>query len=154
MRKIAIALLTTTLITGSALAADNNHQQSQGGQAQQQNTQQPQQQNTQQQNQDRTQQRTQRQANPQSNQQASQDNQLVSPQDLSRGKIRRVQQALDKDGFNPGPTDGRWGPRTENAIKQFQQSKQIQSNGQLDQQTVADLGLDSSTFLQSQGGQR
>jgi hypothetical protein len=155
MRKVAIALLTTTLITGGAAAANNNQQQSPGAQ--------PQQRNTQQQNQDRTQQGAQQQAKPPSNQQAaqdnknqqaSQDNKIVSPQDLSRGKIRKLQQALDRDGFNPGPTDGHWGPRTEDAIKQFQQSKQIQSNGQLDRQTVADLGLDASTFSHSQGGQR
>jgi peptidoglycan hydrolase-like protein with peptidoglycan-binding domain len=79
--------------------------------------------------------------------------QLVStlgPDSLSRGEVRQVQRALDKDGFKAGPTDGRWGRETANAVKQFQQSKQLQATGQLDQQTVADLGLDTSQFSQSQ----
>jgi peptidoglycan hydrolase-like protein with peptidoglycan-binding domain len=53
-----------------------------------------------------------------------------------------------------GRTDGRWGPRTENAVKEFQQSKQIKANGRLDQQTIADLGLDQSILSQQKGGQR
>ena len=138
MRKAAIALLATTLITSGAFAADKNYQQPPKG-AQ-----------TQQQNQDRTQQSTQNQTNPPNNQQAAQNNQPISPRNLSQSKIRQVQQALDKDGFSTGRADGRWGPKTENAIKQFQQSKQIPSSGQLDQQTVADLGLDASNFSQQQ----
>jgi peptidoglycan hydrolase-like protein with peptidoglycan-binding domain len=123
MRKIAIALLATAVIGSPAIAASDNQQQPQ-----------PQQQS-----------KTQNQPNDQ----AAQNDQQISPQNLSRGKVRQVQQALDKNGFKAGPTDGRWGRETENAVKQFQQSKQIQANGQLDQQTVADLGLDSSQFSQS-----
>jgi len=83
-------------------------------------------------------------------QQSAENSQPISPQNLSRGEVRQVQQALNKDGFKPGPTDGRWGNETENAVKQFQQSKQLQATGQLDEQTVADLGLDASRFSQSQ----
>ena len=138
MRTAAIALLATTLITSGAFAADKNYQQPPTG-AQMQHQQKGDQQNTQ------------NQGNmPNNNQQAAQNDQTNAPQNLSRGKIRQVQQALDKDGFNTGRADGRWGPKTENAIKQFQQSKQIQSSGQLDQQTVADLGLDASAFSQQQ----
>jgi hypothetical protein len=36
-------------------------------------------------------------------------------------------------------------------VKQFQQSKQMQPTGQLNEQTVADLGLDTSKFPQPQG---
>jgi peptidoglycan hydrolase-like protein with peptidoglycan-binding domain len=134
MRKAAIALLATTLITSGAFAADKNYQQPPKG-AQMQNQ--------------GSQQNTQNQANqPDNNQQAAQNGQSTSPQNLSQGKIRQVQQALDKDGFQVGRADGRWGPNTENAVKQFQQSKQIQANGQLDQQTVADLGLAASNFSQ------
>jgi peptidoglycan hydrolase-like protein with peptidoglycan-binding domain len=130
MRKAAIALLATTLIIPAAFAA--NQQQPNGAQPQAQ---------------DRGQQNTQNQSGqPNNNQQAAQNDQSISPDNLSQGKIRQVQQALDKDGFSTGRVDGRWGPKTENAVKQFQQSKQIQANGQLDQQTVADLGLDASNF--------
>src|ERR1700759_4004062 len=140
MRKAAIALLATTLITSGAFAAsnngNNNQQPPQGAQMQHQRDQGPQQ-------------NTQDQGNmPNNDQRAAQNDQTISPQNLSKGKIRQVQQALDKDGFSTGRTDGRWGPKTENAVKEFQQSKQIQANGQLDQQTVADLGLDTSNFSQ------
>jgi hypothetical protein len=143
MRKAAIALLATTLITSGAFAASNNYNNTSNN-----NQQPPQGAQMQHQQKQRSQQNTQNQASPPSNQQAAQNDQTTAPQNLSRGKIRQVQQALDKDGFNTGRTDGRWGPKTANAIKQFQQSKQIQSNGQLDQQTVADLGLDTSNFPQ------
>jgi peptidoglycan hydrolase-like protein with peptidoglycan-binding domain len=123
MKKIAIALLATAVIGSPAIAASNNQQQSQ------------------------PQQQSQKQNQP--NNQAAQNDQQISPQNLSRGKVRQVQQALDKNGFKAGRSDGRWGRETENAVKQFQQSKQIQANGQLDQQTIADLGLDSSQFSQS-----
>ncbi|WP_157450182.1 peptidoglycan-binding domain-containing protein [Bradyrhizobium sp. ARR65] len=144
MRKIAIALLASTATGTPAIAASNNQQQPQTKQMQPQTQGQVQPQNNAQQN-------AQSQGN--SNQQQAQNDQ-ISPHNLSRGEIRQVQQALDKNGFSAGPTDGRWGRETENAAKQFQQSKQIQANGQLDQQTVADLGLDVSRFSQSQGGRK
>lgn len=132
-KTIMIAMVSTALIGAPAFAASNtDRNQTQGAkQMQPQNSGQSQQ-NTQ-------------------NQQSAQNTQAISPEKLPRSEIRQIQQALDKDGFHAGTADGRWGSRTENAVKQFQQSKQIQANGQLDQQTVADLGLDASKFSQSQG---
>lgn len=146
MNKIAIAMLTTAAMIGAPAfaASDNNQQQSQGAQMQQ-----PQNNDQAQQNKQNQQQNVQNQQN-QKNQQSAENSQPIQPNNLSRGEIRQVQQALDKDGFKAGTTDGRWGPHTQDAVKQFQQSKQIQANGQLDQQTVADLGLDASKFSQSQ----
>jgi peptidoglycan hydrolase-like protein with peptidoglycan-binding domain len=132
MRKIAFALLATTLIGSPAIAASDNQQQPQNQQSQTQN--QPQAQNK-------------------SNNQSAQNKQAISPESLSRADIRQVQQALQQNGFKSGRADGRWGPETENAVKQFQQSKQIEASGQLDQQTVADLGLDASKFSQSRNQQ-
>lgn len=140
MRKIAIALLTTTMLAApAAFAASNNQQQQQPqGQQMQQN---------QQQNQQNAQDQQHQQKKPQ---QTAENNQPISPHKLSRGDVRQVQQALDKDGFKAGRTDGRWGKETRNAVKQFQQSKQMQATGQLNEQTVADLGLDTSKFPQPQ----
>ena len=118
MRKIVIALLATTLIGSPVFAASNNQKRPQTKQQQTSQTQPPKQQQT------------------------AQDNQ--TQQNLPRREIRQAQQALNKDGFKVGRADGRLGPETEAAIKQFQQSKQIQPSGQLDQQTMADLGLDTS----------
>jgi len=74
--------------------------------------------------------------------------QTISPNSLSRNEVRQVQQALEKNGFRAGPIDGRWGQKTSDALKHFQQSKNIQANGQLDQQTLSDLGLNGAQFGQ------
>lgn len=139
MRKIAIALLATAVIGSPAIAASHNQQQPQNQQSQTQN--QP--------NNDQVQNQRNNRSQNHPNNQSAQNDQQISPQNLSRGNIRQVQQALDKSGFKTGRADGRWGPETESAVKQFQQSKQIQASGQLDQQTIADLGLDASHFSQS-----
>jgi peptidoglycan hydrolase-like protein with peptidoglycan-binding domain len=137
MRELAIAVLTTTMLAAPAAFAASNNQQPQGQQMQQ----------NQHQNQQNAQDQQQQQNSPQ---QSAENNQPIPSQSLSRSDVRQVQQALDKDGFKAGRTDGRWGNKTENALKQFQQSKQIQATGQLNEQTVADLGLDTSKFPQPQ----
>ena len=40
------------------------------------------------------------------------------------------------------PADGKMGPKTRAAVKEFQQSKGIEPSGELDQRTVTALGLD------------
>lgn len=155
MRKIAIALLTTTMLAAPAFAGSNNKQQPQNQQqGQMQQHQQPNQQNAQAQKNQQNGQQNQQNGQPQ---ESAQNNQPIPPDSLSREQVRQVQRALDKEGFKAGPTDGRWGSETEDAVKQFQQRKQLQSTGQLDQQTVADLGLDASKFQpknQQQGQQQ
>ena len=137
MRKLAIALLTTTMLAApAAFAASTNQQPSQGQQMQQN------------QHQKNAQDQQHQQNNPQ---QSAENNQPIPSQRLSRGDVRQVQQALDKDGFKAGRTAGRWGNKTASAVQQFQQSKQMQPTGQLNEQTVADLGLDTSKFPQPQG---
>jgi peptidoglycan hydrolase-like protein with peptidoglycan-binding domain len=84
-----------------------------------------------------------RQANQNNGQQQQQQaaNQPISPRQLGHSGVRQVQQALDKDGFRAGRTDGIYGPETQAALKDFQKSKNIQSNGRLDRQTLSDLGV-------------
>jgi peptidoglycan hydrolase-like protein with peptidoglycan-binding domain len=79
----------------------------------------------------------------QANQPNAQKNQQVaiSPRRLGRSSMRRVQQALDKDGFHAGRADGVLGTKTRTALTDFQKSKGIQSTGQLDNQTLSDLGV-------------
>ncbi|MDR4517251.1 MAG: peptidoglycan-binding protein [Nitrosomonas sp.] len=55
--------------------------------------------------------------------------------------IRRVQQALVKAGYNPGPVDGISGPRTLTAIKDFQQGNNLAA-GALTKETLRTLGVD------------
>jgi hypothetical protein len=73
--------------------------------------------------------------------------QTISPNSLSQNEVRQIQQALEKNGVGAGPIDGRWGAKTTDAVKQFQQSKNIQANGQLDQQTLSNLGLNGAQFV-------
>jgi hypothetical protein len=131
MRQFAIALLATTMISTAAFAADTTPPQ---------NTQNQMPQNQMQSNQ---------QAQKPDTQNADQS-QPISVKTLSRKEIRQVQQALNKNGEKVGPTDGRWGPKTEDALKQFEQAKNIPANGQLDRQAVASLGLNPSEFSQAQ----
>ncbi len=71
------------------------------------------------------------------------------------GVVRQVQQQLKQQGINAGPVDGQWGPLTEKGVRQFQQSKNIQASGQLDEQTLAALGIQepgSATGSSKTGG--
>jgi opacity protein-like surface antigen len=79
-------------------------------------------------------------------------NEPVSPRQLGHSGVRQVQQALDKDGFHAGRADGIYGPETQAALKDFQKSKNIQNSGQLDRQTLSDLGVKmaSNQNMQSQ----
>lgn len=58
--------------------------------------------------------------------------------------VKQAQQALKQKGIDAGPVDGQWGPLTQQGVKQFQQQNQIQATGQLDQQTLASLGIEQS----------
>src|SRR5437868_7355606 len=55
--------------------------------------------------------------------------------------IRQVQQALNDKGLNAGPVDGQLGPKTKNALRQFQQKQGIQRTASLDSQTLSALGV-------------
>ena len=49
--------------------------------------------------------------------------------------VRGAQQALRDKGFDPGPVDGRMGPRTTAAVREFQSKENIIASGQLDAET-------------------
>ena len=55
--------------------------------------------------------------------------------------VRSAQQALRDQGFNPGPIDGRMGPRTSAAIRDYQTKQGLTANGQLDDPTMDKLGV-------------
>jgi hypothetical protein len=61
--------------------------------------------------------------------------------EITMGAVRRVQQALNRQGFYAGRVDGVWGHNTIAAIKAFQRQKKLRVNGRLDSETVASLGL-------------
>lgn len=55
--------------------------------------------------------------------------------------IRQAQQKLQKKGYDPGPHDGVLGPRTQTAIKGYQQAEGLPVTSLLDQATTKQLGL-------------
>ena len=44
---------------------------------------------------------------------------IVHPGELSSATIQSIQQELKEAGYDPGPVDGRWGPRTKVAYDNF-----------------------------------
>jgi peptidoglycan hydrolase-like protein with peptidoglycan-binding domain len=54
--------------------------------------------------------------------------------------IRQAQEQLSSKG-HAVQADGKLGPKTQAAVKEFQQSEGIQASGRLDQETLAALGV-------------
>ncbi len=59
-------------------------------------------------------------------------------------ELRQAQQKLKDDGDYHGQIDGKFGPKTRQALKDFQQKNGLPQTGQLDQQTASKLGLNST----------
>lgn len=81
---------------------------------------------------------------------------LVEAKDKIKGKIpggakggagydqvRAAQQALKDKGFDPGPVDGKIGPKTRAAISDFQKQAGLKVSGRLDAETADELGVQS-----------
>jgi peptidoglycan hydrolase-like protein with peptidoglycan-binding domain len=64
-----------------------------------------------------------------------------SSPDPYTGFISRVQEKLRGLGFDAGPVNGDFGSKTQAALAQFQLSRIIPASGQLDDQTLAELGV-------------
>jgi peptidoglycan hydrolase-like protein with peptidoglycan-binding domain len=62
----------------------------------------------------------------------------------SQEQVRAVQQALKEKGQDPGPVDGVLGPRTQAALKAFQQAEGLTPSGRPDSETMAKLGVSES----------
>ncbi|MBF0587682.1 MAG: SEL1-like repeat protein [Magnetococcales bacterium] len=54
-------------------------------------------------------------------------------------KVARVQRRLWQRGFNPGPIDGRLGPKTKRAIRLYQRQQRIRVNGRITRQLTQRL---------------
>lgn len=66
-------------------------------------------------------------------------------QTMDAETVKRVQEALASQGYDPGPADGKLGPKTTEAVKRAQTDKGISATGKLDQQTVAALSSGESS---------
>ena len=68
---------------------------------------------------------------------------MTAPPKTSDDVVRKAQEALDRAGYQVGVADGRLGTRTVAAIKRFQADRYLPVTGQLDQTTIAALGIGS-----------
>lgn len=66
--------------------------------------------------------------------------------DATAGKsdVMSMQQALKDKGFDPGPADGRMGPRTRAALRDFQKKEGLNPTGRWDHETGGKLGVQMS----------
>lgn len=55
---------------------------------------------------------------------------------------KRVQQKLNEQGFDAGPVNGEFWTKTQAALAQFQLSQTLPASGQLDDATLAALGVE------------
>lgn len=55
--------------------------------------------------------------------------------------VKAAQEALKAQGHDPGPIDGILGPRTEAALREYQQDKGLPITGRPDRTTLAQLGV-------------
>src|SRR5262245_31573249 len=55
--------------------------------------------------------------------------------------INKVQERLNTLGFDAGPVNGEFGEKTQAALAQFQLGATIPASGQLDERTLAELGI-------------
>jgi len=59
----------------------------------------------------------------------------------ARARMRQIQERLRAAGFPPGPLDGRLGPQTRAALRQYQQHKGLGVTGSPDRQTLETLRM-------------
>ncbi len=74
---------------------------------------------------------------------AEEDNRLAKRHSKQASKksntIREAQQQLKAAGFDPGPADGRLGPNTRTALRDYQAAHKLPQTGKLDRATQKSL---------------
>jgi hypothetical protein len=68
-----------------------------------------------------------------------------------QSEIREAQMKLNQKGFDAGQPDGVMGPRTQDALAQFQRQQGLQESGQIDSATADALGISSGPSTTGQG---
>lgn len=66
--------------------------------------------------------------------------------------VRRIQARLKELGFDPGPLDGVFGPRTREAVLRFQQARHLPTVGFVGPRTLAALRAEASAPRPATGG--
>ncbi|MBU1006946.1 MAG: peptidoglycan-binding protein [Candidatus Omnitrophica bacterium] len=63
----------------------------------------------------------------------------VASSDTGKPTEKEIQKALKGAGFDPGAVDGKMGPRTQQAIKEFQRTKGLKIDGKVGPKTWVEL---------------
>ena len=74
---------------------------------------------------------------------------LTYSQPVPQAGVLAVQQRLQQQGAYSGRSDGIWGPDSQAALEHYQQTHGLQVTGQLNQATLATLGLPAGQVLTS-----
>ena len=61
-----------------------------------------------------------------------------------KDQVKAAQQALKDKGHDPGAIDGVMGPKTKQALRDFQKKEGLKESGQLDSETMAKLDMKTS----------
>lgn len=73
---------------------------------------------------------------------------------LSKDKVKEIQEALKDKGNDPGQIDGIMGPKTQQALRAFQKSENLQVTGRVDEKTASALGVDVEKAGSSAGSEK
>jgi peptidoglycan hydrolase-like protein with peptidoglycan-binding domain len=67
-----------------------------------------------------------------------------APKSTGQEHVKAAQQALKDKGHDPGSVDGRLGPRTQQALRDFQKTEGLEATGRLDEKTMQSLGIEGT----------
>jgi peptidoglycan hydrolase-like protein with peptidoglycan-binding domain len=67
-------------------------------------------------------------------------------------QVKAVQQALKDKGHDPGAVDGKMGPKTQAALRDFQSKEGLKASGRLDTETMSKLGVEAKAGASATGG--
>ena len=67
------------------------------------------------------------------------------------GEVKAVQQALKDKGHDPGAVDGKMGPKTQAALRDFQSKEGLKASGRLDTETMSKLGVEAKAGASATG---
>jgi peptidoglycan hydrolase-like protein with peptidoglycan-binding domain len=65
--------------------------------------------------------------------------------------VKAVQQALKDKGHDPGEVDGKMGPKTQAAVRDFQSKEGLTASGRLDAETMSKLGVEAKAGAAATG---
>lgn len=74
---------------------------------------------------------------------------ILSASPIYADNVRKAQALLNDLGFNPGPVDGQYGRKTDDALTRFYNLQEMKFDGQLDENEIYDLEEETSKFQNS-----